>query len=369
MTIHNQFFPNEALAAVKPATPLSSWIRSIGQRLVAWTEACADNWAAAAKYEELSALPGAALARRRLSCATPEPDVRAAATGAPVAMEIRRPSMSSDEAYKEWWATYLTCAASPGAAKSVLRMNMEIDVGRVLPAIRAPTLSLHRTGNRLTTADDARHLGKDIRGVRSVELAGANHAPWAGDTDALADEIEEFLTGIRQAPEPDRILATVLFTDIVGSTKQAVELGDRNWGELLHQHDGIVRRQLARFHGREVRNNGDGFLATFDGPGRGIRCAVAIRRQVRALGIEVRAGLHTGECQIEGSELSGVAVHIGNRVATSAKPGEVLVSSTVKDLVFGSFGIAFEDRGMHALKGLPGEWHLFAAASADEVID
>jgi class 3 adenylate cyclase len=280
-------------------------------------------------------------------------------------MEMGSPSMLGDEACKEWWATHLTRAASPGAAKSVLRMNTEIDVGRVLPAVYAPTLNRRRTGDRVTTVDLARYLAKDIGAARLVELPGANSAPWAGDTDALADEIEEFLTGIRQAPEPDRILATILFTDIVGSTRRAVELGDRNWRELLHQHDRIVRRQLARFHGREMRNNGDGFFAAFDGPGRAICCAGAIHRQLRPLGIEVRAGLHTGECHIEGNELSGIAVHIGNRVAASAKPGEVLVSSTVKDLVVGSSHFAFEDRGMHALKGLPEEWHLFAAVPAD----
>jgi class 3 adenylate cyclase len=211
-------------------------------------------------------------------------------------------------------------------------------------------------------------MAKHIRCAKLVELPGEDHTPWVGDTDALLDEIEEFLTGIRHGPEPDRILATVLFTDIVGSTKRAVELGDRDWRELLAQHHAIVRRQLARFRGHEVNIAGDGFLATFDGPGRAIRCAVSICREVRSLGIDVRAGLHSGECQVEDSKVEGIAVHIGSRVAATAKPGEVLVSSTVKDLVVGS-GIAFEDRGMHALKGVPGEWHLFAVAPADEVIE
>jgi class 3 adenylate cyclase len=288
--------------------------------------------------------------------------------GASVAMEIWSPSMLGDDAYKQWRATYLRLAASPGAAISVMRMNMEIDARHVLPAIGVPTLVLHRTGDRLTPVDQARHMAKHIRCAKLVELPGEDHTPWVGDTDALLDEIEEFLTGIRHGPEPDRILATVLFTDIVGSTKRAVELGDRDWRELLEQHHAIVRRQLARFRGHEVNIAGDGFLATFDGPGRAIRCAVSICREVRSLGIDVRAGLHSGECQVEDSKVEGIAVHIGSRVAATAKPGEVLVSSTVKDLVVGS-GIAFEDRGTHALKGVPGEWHLFAVAPADEVIE
>lgn len=288
--------------------------------------------------------------------------------GASVAMEIWSPSMLGDDAYKRWRATYLRLAASPGAAISVMRMNMEIDARHVLPAIGVPTLILHRTGDRLTPVDQARHMAKHIRCGKLVELPGEDHTPWVGNTDALLDEIEEFLTGIRHGPEPDRILATVLFTDIVGSTKRAVELGDRDWRELLEQHHAIVRRQLARFRGHEVNIAGDGFLATFDGPGRAIRCAVSICREVRSLGIDVRAGLHSGECQVEDSKVGGIAVHIGSRVAATAKPGEVLVSSTVKDLVVGS-GIAFEDRGMHALKGVPGEWHLFAVAPADEVIE
>ena len=288
--------------------------------------------------------------------------------GTSVAMEIWSPSMSGDEAYKQWRGTYLRLAASPGAAISVMRMNMEIDARQVLPAIGVPTLVLHRTGDQLTPVDQARHMGKHIRGAKLVELPGDDHTPWVGNSDGLLDEIEEFLTGIRHGPEPDRILATILFTDIVGSTKRAVELGDRDWRELLEQHHAIVRRQLARFRGREVDTAGDGFLATFDGPGRAIHCAVSICRQIRSLGIDVRAGLHSGECQIEGSMVRGVAVHIGSRVANAAQPGEVLVSRTVKDLVVGS-GIAFEDRGMHALKGVPGEWRLFAVVPPDEVIE
>jgi class 3 adenylate cyclase len=208
-------------------------------------------------------------------------------------------------------------------------------------------------------------MAKSINGAKFVELVGVDHTPYVGDSDALLDEIEEFLTGIRHAAEPDRILATVLFTDIVDSTRRAAEMGDRNWAELLQQHHVIVRRELARFRGREVNTTGDGFLIAFDGPGRAIRCAMSISRQLRSLGIEVRAGLHSGECETEGTNLGGIAVHIGSRVASAASGGEILVSSTVKDLVVGS-GIGFDDRGLHTLKGVPGEWHLFAVHRADE---
>jgi pimeloyl-ACP methyl ester carboxylesterase len=283
--------------------------------------------------------------------------------GRSVAMDIWSPSLLSDEPYTQWRATYLRLAASPGAAMAVMRMNMEIDVRHILPAIDVPTLILHRIGDRLTPIDQARYLARSIRGAKLVELPGDDHTPWAGDEDALLDEIEEFLTGIRHGPEPDRVLSTVLFTDIVGSTQRAAALGDHAWRDLLEGHHTIVRRQLARFRGIEIDTAGDGFLATFDGPARAIRCAVGICREVRSLGIEVRAGLHTGECQMMGKKVGGIAVHIGSRVASLTRPGEVLVSSTVKDLVVGS-GIGFEDRGQHALSGVPGEWRLFAIAPA-----
>jgi len=281
--------------------------------------------------------------------------------GASVAMDIWSPSVLDDESYKQWRATYMRLAASPGAAIAVMRMNMEIDVRHVLPTISVPTLILHRNDDRLTAVDQARYMAKHIKGAKLVELVGA-------DSDALLDEIEEFLTGIRHGAEPDRILATILFTDIVDSTKRAAEMGDRNWGELLQQHHDIVRRELARFRGREVNTTGDGFLIAFDGPGRAIRCATGISRQVRSLGIEIRAGLHSGECETVGTDLGGIAVHIGSRVAGTATAGEILVSSTVKDLVVGS-GISFEDRGLHTLKGVPGEWHLFAVGHVDEVFE
>ena len=285
--------------------------------------------------------------------------------GASLALDIWSPSVVDDESYKQWRATYMRLAASPGAAIAVMRMNLEIDVRHVLPIINVPTLILHRIGDRLTPVDQARYMFKCILGAKLVELAGVDHTPYVGDVDAVLEEIEEFLTGIRRGVEPDRILATVLFTDIVGSTMRAAEMGDRKWAELLQQHHVIVRRELARFRGREVNTAGDGFLIAFDGPGRAIRCAMSISRQVRLLGIEVRAGLHSGECETEGADLGGIAVHIGSRVAGMANAGEILVSSTVKDLVVGS-GISFEDRGLHALKGVPGEWHLFAVQGADD---
>ena len=278
--------------------------------------------------------------------------------GGPMGVDIWAPSAVGDERFKEWWANFLRLAASPGAALAVMRMNAEIDVRHVLPAVRVPTLILHRVGDRIVPVEHARDLARRIPGAKLVVLSGDDHAPMVGDVDALADEIEEFLTGVRPG-DSDRILATVLFTDIVGSTERAVELGDRRWRELLAQHHGSVRRELGRFRGREIDTAGDGFLAAFDGPARGIRCACAIADGARRLGLEVRAGLHTGECETLGDKLSGVAVHIGARVAALASPGEVLVSSTVRDLVAGS-GLRFASRGAHPLKGIPGEWPLFA---------
>jgi class 3 adenylate cyclase len=202
-------------------------------------------------------------------------------------------------------------------------------------------------------------MAERIPGAKLVELPGRDHLPWGEDADQILDEIEEFLTGVRHGPEPDRVLATVLFTDIVGSTEKAAALGDRRWRDLLEGHHRVVRLELGRYRGREVDTAGDGFLATFDGPARAVRCASAVTEGVRALGLDVRAGLHTGEIELHGDKVSGLAVHIGARVAAAAGPGEVLVSSTVKDLVAGS-GLRFQDRGSQALKGVPGEWHLFA---------
>ncbi len=240
-----------------------------------------------------------------------------------------------------------------------MRMAFEIDVRHVVPSVNTPTLILHRTDDKICHVENARWLARNVEGSRYVELAGADHLPWIDGHDIL-DEIEEFLTGVREPAEPDRILATVLFTDIVGSTDRARELGDRRWRDLLERHNEVVRRDLERFRGVEIDTAGDGFFATFDGPARAIRCARSIVEHVRGVGLDVRSGLHTGECELSAGSVRGIAVHTGARVASLASPGEVLVSSTVKDLVAGS-GIEFTDRGMHELKGIPGEWRLYAA--------
>jgi class 3 adenylate cyclase len=275
--------------------------------------------------------------------------------------DMRRMCPGADEAMARWWATRARAAASPGAARDLVLMNSLIDIREILPTIQAPTLVLHRTGDLDSKVDEGRYIASRIPGARFVELAGDDHVPWI-DADQVVDEVEEFVTGVRPAPEPDRVLATVLFTDIVGSTEQAAALGDRRWRELLTAHHAAVRRELERFHGREIDTAGDGFLATFDGPARAIRCAGAAVGAARELGLELRAGVHTGECELVGEKVAGIAVHIGARVAAAAAPGEVLVSGTVKDLVSGS-GIEFEDRGEQELKGLAERRHLYAVAS------
>ena len=280
--------------------------------------------------------------------------------GGPVGLDERLPSAAGDERVRQWWARLLRMGASPGANRALQQMNAEMDVRHVLPAIRVPTLILHSIGDRVFPAAASRFMAQQIPGAKFVELPGRDLA-WGEDADAIVDEIEEFLTGIRHGPEPDRVLATVLFTDIVGSTEKAATLGDRRWRDLLEGHHTLVRRELARFRGREIDTSGDGFLATFDGPARAVRCTRAVSDGVRALGLDVRAGLHTGEIELVNDKVSVLAVHIGARVAATAGPGEVLVSSTVKDLVAGS-GLRFQDRGSQALKGVPGQWHLFALA-------
>jgi class 3 adenylate cyclase len=272
------------------------------------------------------------------------------------------PSMARDEAFRRSWARFERLAVSPAGIQALLRITQETDARHALPVIRVPTLVIHREGDQVIRVEAARYIAERIQGAKYVELPGPDHFSWVGDTDAILDEVEEFLTGARRGQEPDRVLTTVMFTDIVGATERAVALGDRRWRNLLDSHYTVIREQLTRFRGREIDTAGDGFFAAFDGPARGVRCAGAIVREMRRLGLEIRAGLHTGECEILGDKLSGIAVHTGARVASLAGAGEVLVSSTVKDLVAGS-GIAFEDRGVHVLKGLPGEWHLYAVAS------
>jgi class 3 adenylate cyclase len=235
----------------------------------------------------------------------------------------------------------------------------ESDVRDVLPAIRVPTLVIHRADAAEIGAEHGRFIAGQISGANYVELPGADNLIWAGDQDAVVAEIQDFVTGVRPAPDPHRVLATVLFTDIVGSTRLAAELGDSRWQGLLADHNRVVRRQIERFGGREVRLVGDGFLATFDGPARAVRCALAIRDGVREIGLEIRAGVHIGEIDVLPDDIAGLAVHIGARVSALAGTGEVLTSSTVKDLVVGS-GLVFDERGSHELKGVPGEWRLFA---------
>jgi len=273
-------------------------------------------------------------------------------------IDIMAPSVAHDERLRRWFGRYERLSLGPRAGATMYGAQLERDLRGVLPTIRVPTLVLHRAGNRHIRVGHGRYLAEHIPSAKYVELPGEDHLFHVGDTEVLLREIEEFLTGVRPAAEFDRVLATVLFTDIVRSTERAAVLGDRAWIALLETHNGIVRRELTRHRGREVKTAGDGFLATFDGPARAIRCASAIRDEVRPLGIEIRAGLHTGECKLMGDDVGGIAVHIGARVVGKAGAGEVLVSSTVKDLVAGS-GIRFADRGLHLLKGVPGEWHLF----------
>ncbi len=269
------------------------------------------------------------------------------------------PGSQNDEAFLHMWGKFQRTGASRAMARAVMAAVAEIDVRDELAKVRVPTLILHRTDERVIGVAHARYMAERIPGARLVEMPGDNHLPFAGDVDAIGDEMEEFLTGRRTGAQPDRVLATVLFTDIVDSTKRAAELGDRRWRDLLDRHHAIVRRELSRFGGREVDTAGDGFLARFDSPAAAIRCARAIRDAVKEAGLEVRAGVHTGECEVIGDKIGGIAVHIGARVSAAAGAGEVLVSGTVKDLVVGS-DFTFADRGAHKLKGVPGEWRLFA---------
>lgn len=274
-------------------------------------------------------------------------------------LALLAPSVCDDLGFRDWWDRAGHRGASPGVARAMWRALVQTDVRRALPAIHVPCLVLHRADNAWTAAEHGRYLAERIEGATLVTLPGADDLWWVGDTDALGCEVEEFLTGRRPAPDPDRVLATVLFTDIVGSTQRAAAAGDRRWRELLSRHNDTVRRQVQRWGGREIKATGDGFLATFDGPARAVHCGCDIRDALRALGIEVRVGLHTGEVEVMGDDVGGIAVHIGARVMGFAQPAEVLVSSGIPPLVAGS-GIKFTDRGEHELRGVPGIWRLFA---------
>jgi class 3 adenylate cyclase/alpha-beta hydrolase superfamily lysophospholipase len=282
--------------------------------------------------------------------------------GGPVALDIWAPSRVGDREFERWWARLLRQGTSPAGAIALMDLYREMDVRAILPTIDVPTLVIHREGDRMIAVEQGRYLAEAIPDAGYVELPGRDHLPFAGDLDGLLDEVEDFLVGSRGAAESERALATILFTDIVGSTERAAALGDRGWRQLLERHDAAVRHQLARYRGREVKTMGDGFLATFDGPARAIRCATAVREEVSGLGIDVRAGIHTGEVELIGEDVGGMAVNIGARIGALAEPGEVLVSSTVRELVVGS-GLEFAERGVETLKGAPGEWRLFAIES------
>ena len=281
--------------------------------------------------------------------------------GSGALLEQVAPTRVADASFRAWWGRYERLTFGPGDAVAYFLMNARIDVRPILPAIQVPTLVLQRTGDTFRDVGHGRYLAEHIQAAKLIELSGVDHLPYVGDTDAIVDEIQEFLTGDRPPPVHDRVLATVLFSDIVGSSDRAHALGDQAWMALLDRHRELVRQDLRRFRGREIGTAGDGFVATFDGPARAVRCARAIVDSAQALGIEVRVGIHTGEIELRGDDIGGIAVHLGARVASSARPSQVLVTGTVRDLVAGS-GIDFDDEGDFALKGIPGTWRLFAVS-------
>lgn len=272
------------------------------------------------------------------------------------------PTKATDERFKQWWARFERLGASPSAVITLMRMNSQIDVRHILPAIRVPTLVLHRSGDTRVNVEGGRYLAANISGAKYVEFPGIDHVMWAGNVNPLADEIEEFLTGTHSESEPDRVLATVLFTDIVDSTRKAEAMGDRGWHALLDEHDRIVRDAIDRFRGREIKTLGDGFLATFDGPARAVRCASAIIDALHPLNLDIRCGVHTGEIEMKGDDIGGIAVHTAARIASLADGGNVLVSRTVRDLVAGS-NLQLEERGDFALKGLSERMPLYAVTA------
>lgn len=282
--------------------------------------------------------------------------------GGPTFVDLVVPSHAKDPGFAAWWAAYLRRSSSPAAVTAYLRMNAQIDVRAALPAVHVPTLILHRVGDMICPVEGGRYLASQIPGARFVELPGADHQAWASDSEALVGEIEEFVTGQRHGPTPTRVLTTLLFTDIVRSTEIAAGLGDQRWVTLLDAHHAIVRAQLSRFQGVEVDTTGDGFLASFDGPARAVRCALAIRDELAALGIVVRAGVHTSEVEVSGRNMRGLGVHLAARVMAFAGAGEVLVTSVVRDLSLGS-GLTFVEHGRQVLRGVPGEWELLAVGS------
>jgi class 3 adenylate cyclase/pimeloyl-ACP methyl ester carboxylesterase len=303
------------------------------------------------------------LAQRTNAPAAAEVQAAVAATwGTGEFQHVMNPDMPWNEEIRATWARFERLAASPGTVALMMPLVSQLHGHALLPTVRVPTLVVHHTDDPLILRKWGKYVADHISGAKYVELPGRNMYHFVEPWRQSFQEIYQFLTGHQAEVAEDRVLATVLFTDIVDSTRRAAEMGDRDWHALLDAHDAVVRSQLSRFRGREVNTSGDGFLAMFDGPQRAIRCAMAIRDAVQVLGIEVRAGLHTGECEVRGDDIGGIGVHIGARVSALAGPNEVLVSSTLRDLVIGS-GLEFEDRGAHQLKGVPGEWRLFAVAS------
>jgi pimeloyl-ACP methyl ester carboxylesterase len=288
-------------------------------------------------------------------------DAKIAAWGGDDTVDFFAPSRARDSEFRRRWAAFERRATSPGAYRSLMQMNADTDVRDILPSIRVPTLVLHRSDDIPIRVGNGRYLSEHIAGARFVELPGEDHFFFVGDTSRLLDEVEEFLTGRRSVHEQDRVLATVLFTDIVASTEEAARLGDTAWRKLLDFHDTLTRREVDRWRGRLVKSTGDGALATFDGPARAIRCAASLQAALRGQQVRTRAGLHTGEIELRGDDIGGIGVHIAARVEALAEPDQVLVTKTVTDLVAGS-GISFADRGLHDLKGVPGSWQLFAVA-------
>lgn len=278
-------------------------------------------------------------------------------------LELQAPSVAADEHFVAWWARFERLVASPSAYEELGRIFTDLDIRDVLPAIHVPTLVIHRKDDAIVLSRQARYVADQIEGARFVELPGVDHVPFVGDADAIPDEVERFVTGRTPTPDVDKVLATVLFTDIVGSTDRQAQLGDRGWKELVERHHATVRELVHRYRGEEQDTAGDGFFVRFDGPARAIRCARDIVDAVRSLGIEIRAGVHTGECEIVDAKCSGLSVSIGARVMAAAGPSQVLVSQTVRDLVAGS-GLTFEDAGEHELKGVPGRWRLYRVTGA-----
>ena len=278
--------------------------------------------------------------------------------GGPVGLENRVPTLANDPRFRQWWSHFLRVSCSPSAVVALTRANAQIDVRHLLPSIRAPTLVLHCSGDRAMELDHSRYLAQHIPGAKFVIIESDDHVPFGSGASEIIENVREFLTGERHGRDSDSVLGTIMFTDIVGSTEKASAAGDRRWTDLLEAHNAAVRRELAAYRGREINTTGDGFVAMFDGPARAVRCAFAVRDAVRPVGIEVRAGIHTGECEMRGNSITGISLHIAARVAALASPGNIVVSRTVKDLVAGS-GIGFDDFGVYDLKGVPDRWQLY----------